>query len=102
MFDDRIFIGATKRFEIQARKDGLVWDFTSAAVTMYLKHPNGSITSHAGTVDTPATAGIAYFVAATTTLDVAGLWQRWWIIVDSTISEPVGPFPFQVHDIRKC
>lgn len=101
MAQERIALYSTKRLEVELRKDGVPWDLSTASATLYLTHPNGTRTTHVGSIDSPATDGVAYFECEDDTLDEAGVWWRHWKIVDGTVEEYTDPVLFVVFDPRK-
>ena len=90
-----IIAANTHRFLLDnPKKDGVAWDISGATVTLFLRNPSGTTTSHAATA---VTSTQAYFDGTTTTLGVGGDWQRWWHVVKSGIDLMYGPINFAVE-----
>lgn len=95
MADPVYIIGNTHKFLLTAQKDGVVWDISTATVTLTLVKPDKSqATKSASLVSGPA--GTAQYTTLTTDLDQDGLWFRYWRVVDGTVDLRCGPIPFTV------
>lgn len=88
--------GGCYRFRLTATKDGAAWDLTNATVTLYLKDPTGVVSMHTASVQSPATAGVAYYDNATSDLTLVGDWQKAWSILDGTVVGRTEPEDFCV------
>lgn len=93
-----VALGDTPRFEVEGRADGTLWDFTAAVATLYLRKPGGQIVSVSGSIESPATGGVAYYVFTSTTALIVGDWSAWWKIVDGSVIMNSIPRPFMVFD----
>lgn len=96
-----VALGSTPRFEVEGRSAGTLWDFTSATATLFLRKPSGQIVSVSGSIESPATGGVAYYDFTTSTVLEVGQWSAWWKIVDSSITMHSTPRGFAVFDPEK-
>lgn len=88
-------LGSTQRLQITARKDGAVWDLTSATITLFLRRPDGKETEYSATASSP-TSGIARYDAAASVLNKTGNWIRTWKIVDGSVTQYSEEIPFRI------
>jgi len=93
---EAVTVASTHRFRLEARKDGVVWDITGAAVTLLLRKPDGTNSTKSATV-TDGPAGIAEYVCSTADLDVHGGWRRSWRVVDGSVDIRSLAIPFSVQ-----
>lgn len=98
-------VGNTHMFLLTALKDGVIWDLTLATVTLDFVRPpdaNGnrsSFTVNATVISGPAgTAQFTTLPNPTPTLNVSGMWERWWHVVVGGIDMRYGPLRFDVVD----
>lgn len=95
--------GSTYLFVLAARKDGLIWDLTSATVQFILRDPDGNESTKNATIFN-ATAGIARYAMPTTDLDETDdsnkpyKWARRWVITDGSIVQRSHWIEFSVPD----
>ena len=83
--EQRIVVGDTIDFNVYWRKDGVTWNITGGAITLFLKNPAGTVTSYSATISS-GTEGLAHYLAAGSILDQAGTWVRQWKAVVSGVT----------------
>lgn len=71
--------GSVYAFELEALKDGVVWDITGAAVSLWLTDPAGTEAEKTATV-TDGPAGLAAYTTLETDFDRRGTWLRQWCV----------------------
>jgi hypothetical protein len=69
-----IVVGNEVDFTLYARKDGEDWTLTGGTVTLYLRDPDGNVSSYNATIS----GTTAHYQADDTVLDEAGDWRRKW------------------------
>lgn len=92
-----LYLSSTYRFRAAVTKDGSAWDLSAATVYLILRDPDGNESSKAATVQSPASAGVAYYVCTTTDLPKRGHWTRCWRVVDGSIDMRGAPVSFTVE-----
>lgn len=97
MAENSLVLGSTYNFKLTAKKDGVVWNITSATVNLYLKKPTGTILTKTATV-TSGSSGIAEFTCSTSDLDTAGIWSRSWKVTEGSTVQESAPILFVVVD----
>lgn len=84
--DQNIVVGNDVSFTLEVKKDGVVWDISSASVLFYLRDPDGNwSTAYTATV-TDGPGGVAVYNAAETVIDQEGSWMKQWEITKDDIT----------------
>jgi len=83
-----VTVGSTKTWELIAKKDGVVWDISSAVVTLYFVKQDSSIVSFNAPV-TDGINGIAKYTNLSTLFVSAdrGTWFSVWKVADGSVVE---------------
>lgn len=94
--------GSTYLFVLVARKDGVIWDLTSATVVLILRDPDLVESQKTATVFN-GPAGIARYSAPVTDIDAVDTvgkpkWARRWVITDGSIVQKSHWIEFSVPD----
>lgn len=92
-----LFTGSTYRLRATITKDGSAWDLSAASVYVILRDPDGVEVQKAATVQSPASAGVAYYVTTTTDLATRGHWTLCWRVADGSIDMRGAPVHFTVE-----
>lgn len=82
--DTDVIVTDTTLFELNALRNGVVWDITGATVTLKFKKPDGTVLSVAPIV-TDGPNGVAQYNAPTSVLDARGDWIRQWTVTKSGV-----------------
>ena len=94
-------VGNTHSFQLNAMKDCVLWQFGGGAVvTLDFVRPDGSVFTVTATI-TNAPLGQAQFTTAPNpnpTLNMSGMWERYWHVVDGAADMRFGPIRFDVLD----
>ena len=98
---DSLTVGSTFLFVHVAYKDGLIWDLSSATVTLSLRDPNGAIVVNSATI-LSGPAGLVQYVGVvgdiTMTDQGQRKWARRWNITDGAIVQHSHWIEFSVPD----
>jgi hypothetical protein len=78
-------LAETKQFILNATKNGVVWNLTSATVSLLLEKPDGTTLTKSATITNP-TGGVASYTTLTTDLNAVGKWWRSWSITDGAVT----------------
>lgn len=97
MADSYLIKASTYRFQLTAKKDGVVWPLSSATVTLIFKKPDATTVTKTATISDPDN-GIAYYDATTSDLTPSGKWTRAWRVVDGAVDQKSAPIVFFVID----
>ena len=86
-----LVVGSTYRFKLTATKDTLPWDLALATTTLYLKRPDGVVSSFTATAAT--SPYYDYEIPAFT-----GRWSRSWKPSEGAVHVESEGIPFVVVD----
>jgi BppU N-terminal domain len=93
--NDCLVAGSTYRFQNAITKNGELWDLTGAAVTLYLRQPDGAVLEKVATVYDPAGGLVRYdSLPADLPAAQAGDWARTWRVVQGAVVVESLPIPF--------
>jgi len=94
---ETLVAGSAYRFELNARKDGALWNLTGLTVKLILKKPDLSESEKTATV-TDGPNGVARYASVAADLDVTGEWFRTWEITELAKPYRDRPISFLVED----
>ena len=93
----KIVVGSTPDFTLNAQKDSVVWDITGGTILLYLIKPDGTVLGPYTATITSGIGGIAHYQVATTVLNIRGSWYKQWKVTVSSIVMWSEQIPFTVY-----